>query len=748
MKMKFYLLVFLAFTFNLFSQNYYTVISPFVESELNDVFLVNQDVGWIVGNKGIILYTSDGGQNWVRKSTLFNYDFLKVFFYDQDRGWIGTANGRIMITTNGGNDWTEVLISPDFTYFDAIYFTSPFVGHISVGKYKAVYIMRTTDGGLTWTKKDSLVSATTASRWYDIDFYNDNLGVVVGDKKDAQRYTTDGGQTWLKSTPINDNFFRDQRSVHWLNSTDVISLGEGNEFWGVVTPIYKSTDGGKNWAKKTQYPQNNYDRVRDAYFKNSLEGIAVGNNGFSFAYITRTTDGGETWNASFLTYSFGLKALAGFGNKLIALGTGAHILSSDDFGNSWQLYRQFTPTPVYAIQFVGSKGYALTRYSDFYFSEDAYGDEWIYRSSPPMWESVAMQFLDEYTGFILKENRHIVKTTDGGQSWRTVLDPVAFNARNRVGGISFPTNQIGYAWMSLNDYPEYYVYKTTDGGESWFQVKSLNGPGYISGNMAFFDENTGVIAGPQRWMMRTTNGGIDWDTVFNFHSFPSYLTKKDLKDIFIVNENKAWVVGIGFICYTTDKGLNWYYVNHNINGIDSSFYTVNFFGDTLGYVACYDGTILKTTDGGLTWTSDLSLKNSAIIFSSAINQNGRAFFGTSDGRLIATEKITSVKETKIEINQFDLSYNYPNPFNSSTRIKFTIPVDLKNPKNVKIEIFDLLGRKVTTLIDKQLSSGTYEVEFNLNNSSLSMSSENSSGVLFYRLMIDNRTITRKMIYLK
>jgi photosystem II stability/assembly factor-like uncharacterized protein len=748
MKMKFYLLVFLAFTFNLFSQNYYTVISPFVESELNDVFLVNQDVGWIVGNKGIILYTSDGGQNWVRKSTLFNYDFLKVFFYDQDRGWIGTANGRIMITTNGGNDWTEVLISPDFTYFDAIYFTSPFVGHISVGKYKAVYIMRTTDGGLTWTKKDSLVSATTASRWYDIDFYNDNLGVVVGDKKDAQRYTTDGGQTWLKSTPINDNFFRDQRSVHWLNSTDVISLGEGNEFWGVVTPIYKSTDGGKNWAKKTQYPQNNYDRVRDAYFKNSLEGIAVGNNGFSFAYITRTTDGGETWNASFLTYSFGLKALAGFGNKLIALGTGAHILSSDDFGNNWQLYRQFTPTPVYAIQFVGSKGYALTRYSDFYFSEDAYGDEWIYRSSPPMWESVAMQFLDEYTGFILKENRHIVKTTDGGQSWRTVLDPVAFNARNRVGGISFPTNQIGYAWMSLNDYPEYYVYKTTDGGESWFQVKSLNGPGYISGNMAFFDENTGIIAGPQRWMMRTTNGGIDWDTVFNFHSFPSHLTKKDFKDIFIVNENKAWVVGIGFICYTTDKGLNWYYVNHNINGIDSSFYTVNFFGDTLGYVACYDGTILKTTDGGLTWTSDLSLKNSAIIFSSAINLNGRAFFGTSDGRLIATEKITSVKETKVEINQFDLSYNYPNPFNSSTRIRFTIPVDVKNPKNVKIEIFDLLGRKVTTIIDKQLSSGTYEVEFNLNNSSLSMSGENSSGVLFYRLMIDNRTITRKMIYLK
>ena len=748
MKERICFFIVLIFALNLSAQNYYTVISPYVESELNDVFLVNQDVGWIVGNKGIILQTSDGGQSWIRKSSQFNYDLLKVFFYDQNKGWIGTSNGRILITTNGGNDWTEVLISSDFTYFDAICFTSPLVGHISAGKYKAVYIMRTTDGGLTWTKKDSLVSATTASRWYGIDFYDENLGVVVGDKKDAQRYTTDGGQTWLKSTPIADAFFRDQRTVHWLSSTDVISLGEGNEFWGVVTPIYKSTDGGKNWTKKTQYPQNNYDRVRDAYFKNSLEGIAVGNNGFSFAYITRTTDGGETWNASFLTYSFGLKAIAGYGDKLIALGTGAHILRSDDFGNSWQLYKQFTPTPVYAIQFIGSKGFVVTRYSDFYASDDPYGNEWTYISSPPMWESVAMQFLDENTGFILKENRHIVKTTDGGQNWRTVLEPVAFNARNRVGGISFPTNQIGYAWMSLNDYTEYYVYKTTDGGESWFQIKLLNGPGYISGNMAFFDENTGVIAGPQRWMMRTTNGGNDWDTVFNFHSFPSHLTRKDFKDIYIINEDKAWVVGIGFICYTTDKGLNWFYVNHNINGIDSSFYTVNFFNDTLGYVACYDGTILKTTDGGLNWTVDLSLKNSAIIFSAGINQFGRAFFGTSDGRLIATENITSVKEIKNEINQFDLSYNYPNPFNASTKIRFTVPASGKSQKNVKLEIFDLLGRKISTLVDKELSSGTYEIEFNLNNSLFDKTGENSSGVLFYRLTVDNRTITKKMLYLK
>ncbi len=734
---------------SIYSQSYYQVITPDVAAELNEVFLINEQEGWIVGSKGILLHTTNGGVSWVRKNTGFNYDFLKIFFYDSNHGWIGTGNGKILITADGGINWTESLISADFTYFDAIYFTSPNTGHISVGKYKAVYIMKTTDGGLTWEKKDSLVSATTASRWYAIDFYNENLGVVVGDKKDAQRYTTNGGSTWLKSTPINDAFFRDQRAVKWLSPTDVISLGEGNEFWGVVTPIYKSTDGGINWIKKTQFPQNNYDRVRGVYFKNSSEGIAVGSNGFSLAYISRTTDGGETWYASFLTYSFGLKAIAGYNDKLIVIGTGAHILSSDDYGNSWNLYRWFTPNPIYSINFTETKGYVVTRYSDLYKSDDIVGNIWYYKSSPPMWESYSMHFINDNTGFILKENRHIVKTTDGGETWRTVLDPVPFNARNRVGGITFPSASIGYAWMSINDYGEYYIYKTTNGGENWFQISSLNGPGYISGKIAFFDENTGIIAGPQRWMMRTTNGGADWDTVSNYINFPAHLTKKDFKDIFIVNANKAWVAGLGYICVTTDKGISWRYVEHQLNNIDSSFYTIAFFNDTLGYVATYSGLILKTTDSGFSWIADSSLINQFTIFSSAFNNNGRIFFGTINGYLIASELISSVKEKDETVERFELYQNYPNPFNSTTKIRFSISTLSNEDKiPVTLEVFDLLGRKITSIVNDYLNPGTYEVEFSVDKIDDRSNSTQSSGILFYKLSAGDQVMSKKMIYLK
>ncbi len=726
---------------NLVGQNYQIVLEPDVKSELNDLFIIDQNNIYLVGNKGLLLFSSDGGENWIPKSTQFDYDFLKIFFVNQNTGFIGTAQGRILKTTDGGNSWIEIFISPDFTYCDGIFFTSETQGHLLIGKYKAVYLMRTTDGGSTWVKKDSMVSPTTASRWYGIDFYDELKGVVVGDKKDAQRYTTDSGNTWLKSTPINDNFFRDQKAVKWLTSTSVISVGEGNEFWGVVTPIYKSTDGGKNWVKKTQYPANTYDRIKDVYFKNSLEGIAVGSNGFAFAYISKTTDGGETWYASFLNYSFGLKAIKGYGNNLIVLGTGSHILRSIDFGESWTLHQWFTPNSIYAIQFTGSKGYAVNRSSDFYKSENLSGQNWIYKSSAGLWESYSMHFVDENTGFILKENQHIVKTTDGGETWQTVLSPVPFNSRNKVGGIHFPTAETGYAWMSLNDYPEYHVFKTTDSGNNWFEVAMLNGPGYISGKIGFFDVSTGIIAGPRRWMIRTTNGGISWDTVKNFLNYPDYLSTKDFEDLVIVNENESWGVGSGFICFTTDKGENWNYVSHGLTLTDSVFYSIANFGDSIFYVSTYNGTIIKTTDKGISWTQDLSLANQYIIFSSAFNSEGRHFVGTSNGYILASEPLTSVKDDKKLIEDFYLSQNFPNPFNSSTNIIYEVPFQAQ----IKVTIYDILGKKIKTLIDKTHAQGSYRITWNGDNEN---GTTVSGGIYFVILESGMKMLKQKIVLLK
>lgn len=724
---------------NLFSQHYQVVLQPDVKTELNDIFIIDNANSWAVGNKGTIFFSSDMGLTWVPKSTQFNYDFLKVFFVNHNIGFIGTAQGRLLKTTDGGINWFEIIISTDFTYFDGIYFTSEYVGHIIVGKYKSVYIMRTSDGGETWVKKDSMVSPTTASRWYGITFYDENKGVIVGDKKDAQRYTSDGGVTWLKSNPINDVFFRDQKAVKWISSTTVISVGEGNEFWGVVTPIYKSTDEGKSWIKKVQYPENTYDRIKDVYFKNSNEGIAVGSNGFAFAYISKTTDGGETWYASFLNFSFGLKAIRGYGDNLIVLGTGSHLLSSSDFGQTWNLYKWFTPNSIYSIKFINNKGYVVNRSSDFYASETSNGLNWIFKSNTGLWESYAMQFIDENKGFILKENRHIVKTIDGGNTWQTTLNPVPFNARNKVGGLHFPSHNVGYAWMSLNDYSEYYIFKTTDGGSNWFEISMLNGPGYISGDIGFFDELTGIIAGPKRWMLRTIDGGLSWDTVKNFLNFPNTLPNKDFEDLIIINENEGWAVGDGFICFTVDKGENWNYVHHGLELNDSSFYTIANYRDSIIYISTYNGTILKTTNNGHTWNLDTSISNKYIVFSSSFNSEGRHFIGTANGFILASEPLTSINENiNNSIGEYILIQNFPNPFNSSTKINYIV----KSEGKISIIIYDLLGKKIISLVDKYHSPGIYEITWDGNDNN---GKAVASGIYLIRLSINNYSFFRKII---
>jgi hypothetical protein len=85
---------------------------------------------------------------------------------------------------------------------------------------------------------------------------------------------------------------------------------------------------------------------------------------------------------------------------------------------------------------------------------------------------------------------------------------------------------------------------------------------------------------------------------------------------------------------------------------------------------------------------------------------------------------------------FTLSQNYPNPFNPRTIINFQLPMS----NNVKLMIYDILGREVATLVNELLKPGTYEVEFDGTNY--------PSGVYFYKLITDNYNEARKIVLVK
>jgi hypothetical protein len=87
-------------------------------------------------------------------------------------------------------------------------------------------------------------------------------------------------------------------------------------------------------------------------------------------------------------------------------------------------------------------------------------------------------------------------------------------------------------------------------------------------------------------------------------------------------------------------------------------------------------------------------------------------------------------------SEYGLSQNYPNPFNSSTAISYTIP----EGSMVSLEVFNLLGQKVVSLVNTDQSAGNYSVAWNADNY--------SSGTYFYKLTTENYTEVKRMTILK
>ncbi|MBN1638879.1 MAG: T9SS type A sorting domain-containing protein [Ignavibacteriales bacterium] len=103
------------------------------------------------------------------------------------------------------------------------------------------------------------------------------------------------------------------------------------------------------------------------------------------------------------------------------------------------------------------------------------------------------------------------------------------------------------------------------------------------------------------------------------------------------------------------------------------------------------------------------------------------------------------KETNLLPKAFQLFQNFPNPFNPTTKIRYTIPVSPLNQRGdqgglITLKVYNTLGQEIATLVNKGQASGTYEVEFD--------GSKLSSGIYFYSLMTDENIEIKKMLLLK
>ncbi len=129
---------------------------------------------------------------------------------------------------------------------------------------------------------------------------------------------------------------------------------------------------------------------------------------------------------------------------------------------------------------------------------------------------------------------------------------------------------------------------------------------------------------------------------------------------------------------------------------------------------------------------------SNLILNLGLDSNRNLWISTAAGLAIYNENgILGVRKSEVKIPAgFVLYQNYPNPFNPVTTIKYLI----SNSNKIKLTIFDIQGKEITTLVNTHKKQGIYEVSFNGGNL--------SSGIYFYKLETPDYFLTKKMVLLK
>jgi plastocyanin len=170
-------------------------------------------------------------------------------------------------------------------------------------------------------------------------------------------------------------------------------------------------------------------------------------------------------------------------------------------------------------------------------------------------------------------------------------------------------------------------------------------------------------------------------------------------------------------------------------------------GDTITFewvdgdhtTTCDGSTGTSLPGGAATWDEPMNSVNTT--FSYVITVAGTydykciPHFPDMLGTINATLSSISLTNSSLP-ERYSLAQNYPNPFNPSTNIKF----DIVNAGSVKIKVYNNLGKEVSTLVNENLSAGSYQVDWN--------AAGLTSGIYFYRLETIDYVATKKMLLVK
>lgn len=358
------------------------------------------------------------------------------------------------------------------------------------------------------------------------------------------------------------------RALHFPTARLGWAVGDSGRVW-------HTDDAGANWRR--QRTRGSLD-LSAVHFADARRGVAVGPRGV----ILYTQDGGARWSTAAAPVRADLHAVWMAGRRGWAVGGGGTVLVTRNGGVSWRERRAGKS----ALRFVraDAAGRVWTGGRAGLFSSADRGRTWLRLAADDATQVQGLSFASERLGFAVTSGGAVLKTRNGGDSWRTTHQAgVALHA------VEFASRTHG--WIGGDSGR---VLATRDGGLTWRpqvterneQIRALH----------FMDDSTGWAADAGGGVLSTRDGGRSWHT-------DTVLAGFSPRGLQMQRPGTGWMVGDGGRMARLERGL---WAEGPPAGVPAKVQSVDLadvhFADSLhGWVVGEDGALLRTADGGRTW---------------------------------------------------------------------------------------------------------------------------------------------------
>ncbi|MFH0765891.1 MAG: YCF48-related protein [Calditrichota bacterium] len=678
---------------------------------------------------GFLVQTAIGDPRWEFANPLPAADnIVSLDFVDASTGWMVTEGGRLKCSDDGGRTWRSIDLPDPSACAKGVDFVTPNVGWVLGGTdLDSPWLERiywTSNGGADWgvwlvgeqnqaCALNSLNCAALDQGWAcgsaQVEgvtrpaFYRyegadewaavvlpEGFGVALKQVKSiarghlcavgAQGYaavSADDGDNWeLVNSGTNLDLF----DISFPSPAAGFMVG-GDFRRGV---IMRSRDGGGSWSALPGHPAQS--RIVRIKADNANSVVAVSEGWADFPGMVIKTRDGQNWETLLSCEHRLLTAFAAFENTLWVGGSDGYLTSSPNAVEWTCLSRNLFPGGANAVCFIDhSTGWC------------AGGPGGILRTTNGglRWRSVvveadaiglAIAFSDSANGWLALEGSVEMRTQDGGRSWNQ-----AEIAHGDVHQIVF-SGPKGYAIHGLS------VAVTDDGGENWRSVEVIRGVQTNASSLSVLNPEVAYIASYGDSLRRTTDGGQNWQALSGVPFATAYAVS-------FFNAEQGWVAGANDqgnlrVYGTTDGGSHWTGMAR-LDFIPDGIY---FSNADQGYLWAASGLVWTTQDGGRHW-EDMYLKAASDVRDLTAMEDGSVWICGSRGLL------ARYGEPRLDVGDSSPSFPsglklmnvWPNPTNGWVNISFAADRTTQR----EAALYDIFGRRVTVFQPNIPAPGTF-----------------------------------------